>query len=124
MKAKRVSVTVDSVEDYIRLMNTFFQLTDKEIEVISEFIKEKLRRSSGDSSPNTHLFHHSIKRKISKNKFGKTHHHWMNGYIMNLKKKNALIPLAEDGHYEINKGLVPTGEGKIVININWNRNES
>lgn len=119
MKTKRAKVTLSSVEEYVRLMNSFFNLTDMEIKVLCEFIKEKLKRSQSNKEPNTHLFHHSVKNRISRKKFGRTQHHWINGYIMNLKKKGALIPLEEQGHYEINKGLVPTGENKIVIDINW-----
>lgn len=122
MKAKRVNVTIGSIRDYVLMMNSFFDLTDKEIDVLCEFIKERLRRAKEDGSPNTHLFHHSVKRKISKEAFNKSHHHWINGYIMNLKDKNALIPLQEDGHYQINKGLIPSGEGQIIININWKTN--
>lgn len=123
MKAKRVNITIGSVRDYVLMMNSFFNLTEKEIDVLCEFIKEKLRRAKDEVSPNTHLFHHSVKRKISKEAFGKSHHHWINGYIMNLKEKKALIPLPQDGHYRINKGVVPTGESKVIININWNTDE-
>lgn len=123
MKAKRVKITIESIRDYVLLMNSFFHLTDKEVDVLCEFIKEKIRRSQMEKDPNTHLFHHSVKRKISRDAFGKSHHHWINGYVMNLKEKNALIPLEEDSHYKINKGLIPSGENKIVISIDWNTNE-
>lgn len=123
MKAKRVNITISSIRDYVLMMNSFFNLTEKEIDVLCEFIKEKLKRSSRDKSPTTHLFHHSVKSKISREAFGKSHHHWINGYIMNLKQKGALIPLSEDGHYEINKGLVPSGESEVIIDITWKTNE-
>jgi len=106
----------------VKLMNSFFNLTDKEIDVLCEFIKEKLRRAGLENKPAKHLFHHSVKREISRNKFNKSHHHWINGYVMDLKKKGALIPLGPDGHYKISKGLIPAGENKIIIDIDWNTN--
>lgn len=124
MEAKRAEVTISSIKDYVRLMNTFFQLTEMEIDVLCEFIKEKIKRAKDNSDSNAHLFHHSVKRRISRDSFNRSHHHWINGYIMNLKEKGALIPLEEDGHYKINRGLVPTGEGKIIIDINWNTNSN
>lgn len=119
MKAKRVEVTLSSIEDYVRLMNSFFSLTDMEIRVLCEFIKEKLKRENSSNSHNVHLFHHSIKDKISRREFGKSSHYWINGYVKSLKDKGALVPLDEENHYQINRGLVPTGENKIVIDIKW-----
>lgn len=124
MKAKRVNITISSVRDYVLMMNSFFNLTDKEIDVLCEFIKEKLRRAKDDYDSNTHLFHHSVKKKISREKFDRKHHYWINGYIMNLKDKGALVELEEDSHYQINKGLIPTGEHQIIIDINWKTNGS
>lgn len=119
MKTKKASVTLSSIKDYVRLMNNFFSLTDMELEVLCEFIKERIRRKRSEKTYSTHLFHHSVKKKISRGKFDRKNYYWMNGYIMKLKEKNALIPEGEDGQYRINKALVPSGENKIVIEINW-----
>lgn len=119
MKAKRAKITLNSIEDYVRMMNGLFGLTDREIDVLSEFIKEKLYREQNDIDANVHLFHHSVKKRIAK-RLGKKSHHWINGYIMDLKKKGAIVPLGEEGKYRINKGIMPRGEDKVVIEINWN----
>lgn len=123
MKTKRAEVTLTSVEDYVRLMNSFFNLTDMEIRVLCEFIKERIRRSKDPNKYNTHLFHHSVKDKISRSEFDRSNHYWINGYVKDLKEKGALISMEENGHYQINKGLIPSGESKIIININWKTDE-
>lgn len=121
-KVKKASITIKSVEDYLEMMNGFFGLTDKELKVLAEFVKEKIRRAQNDEDTDIHLFHHSVKRKIAK-AMGKNNHYWINGYIMNLKQKDALIPLGEEGHYKITRALVPEGEQKIEIMINWDKDE-
>ena len=119
-KVKKISVHIGSVEDYLEMMNGFFGLTDTEKQVLAQFIKEKLSSSNGFSAP--HLFHHTVKRRISK-RMGRKNHYWLNGYVMSLKKKNALISKEGEGEYEINRALIPDGEQRVEININWKKDK-
>lgn len=114
MECTLKNVTVDR---YVSLLNPFFDLTNAEIYVLTEFIHLSMEKelSSDPSTPNP--FSSSGKRRVA-DEMGIENHHNLNGYIKRLKDKGA-IKLVED-KYQIHPLLYPQPlPNGIKINLKW-----
>lgn len=113
---KDLSVTIEDLKDYAQLFNGIFELTDRELTILVEFLRASLaiKEAGRDLDP----FSPEIKKEISKRVSPeKDDHYWLNGYVKALKEKNAL--LETDPSYSIHPLLTPNGEKRIVISLNW-----
>lgn len=113
---KGFSVSIESLEDYAQLFNGIFELTDRELTILVEFLRATLaiQESGRDLDP----FSPEIKKRISKRVSPeKEDHYWLNGYVKALKDKNALVE--SNFSYDIHPLLTPGGESHILINLDW-----
>lgn len=121
MAPKRTKADLTSTEDYIQMLNGFFELTDTEIEVLSHFINAK--RGIERRGLDWHPFSPRMKKVVAKRiRPDCEDHYWLNTYIKALKEKGALHPEQKAGLYSIHPLLIPGNEDQIVINLNWSRN--
>jgi hypothetical protein len=122
-KTKTFSITIESLEEYVQLQNGLFQLTEREQEVLAEFIRATLAiRVRGAS---TNPFSAEITKQISNRlEPRKDHHYWLNNYVKTLKDKGAILP--HEGDYRVHPLLIPnmqTDQEQIAINVNWESDE-
>lgn len=113
---KGFSVSIESLEDYALLYNGIFELTERELKILVEFLRASLaiKEAGRDLDP----FSAEIKKQIHKRlRPEKKHHYWINGYVKALKDKNALIE--DEDTYTIHPLLMPGGEDQITISLDW-----
>jgi folate-dependent phosphoribosylglycinamide formyltransferase PurN len=87
------------------------------LNILVEFIRASLaiKEAGRDLDP----FSAEMKKEIHKRlRPEKEHHYWLNGYVKTLKDKNALME--DEDTYTIHPLLMPSGEGRITINLDWN----
>jgi len=116
-RRKKAKIKISSTKQYIEVLNGLFDMTEMELQVLEQFIKAKQGIDRKDAA--IHPFDPLVKKEIAKRLGKKDDHYWLNGYVMNLKRKGALIPLDETGHYQIHPLLVPQGENEICIQVEW-----
>jgi hypothetical protein len=110
MNIKKVTVDV-----YVRLSSSLFNLTETEITVISEIIRFKL------NNPDKYEFSTNSKKMILK-QLGRTSTTYINNYISILKKKGVIIEM-EDSigtrlkmHKYFDLNILPES---ILFKLNW-----
>lgn len=109
--AKKFETNIQDLEDYIDLFNGIFGLTKMEKQILLYLLTAGLQGRE-PFSPET-------KKEIA-NEMNRDGHYFLNGYIQNLKEKEALLPGEKSGDYDFHPLLIPAGEKQIIINVEWN----
>lgn len=112
MKQKIVRHPIRSLQEYVRLWNGLFSLTDSEIEVLSKFIELHLQFTAANIPSNAFS---TDGRKIVAERMGQGRHTYLAPYIKSLKDKGAITAIT--GGYRIDERLIPQGEHEIIIKI-------
>lgn len=110
---KKISIPVNNLRNYIELFNGIFNLTDSEINVLTEFVRMKLSLDKNDKV-DINPFSAQIKKKVA-DILNRDDFNSLNTYIKRLKDKGAIKP-TNDG-YEIHRILVPTEDDIIQIRL-------
>lgn len=108
-KVRSVNVRISGIEDYVRIYNGIFRLTDMEITVLSKLIKKHKRftKKSLDKS----AFDSDVKQEIADSLELSS----LNNYISKLAAKKAII---KNGNgYDIHPMLIPGPHRAILFNL-------
>lgn len=103
-------IKLKSDKMYVRLLNGMFQLTDKEMEVLVEFIK--VHKEYKGVNVFTSEFKKLVAKRLEMGNFN-----LLNTYIKVLTQKNALIK-SQSLSYAINPVLL-IKPGQTAIEFNW-----
>jgi len=98
--------------EYLRLAGGSFNLTDKEMEVLSLFVNQHLKENRKN------VFTPADKQEIAK-ELGLDDFNRLNVFIKKLKDKRAIIKQVEG--YHIHTILIPDSEG---ISFIWNTEDN
>ena len=104
---KDVNIKIKSTKQYVTVLNGPFNLSTKEIDVLSCFIDEYLEIKRNDSDD--YVFSAKIRKKVSQ----KLDLSNVNIYLTKFMKKKALKKFS--GKYTLNNLLIPPVEGKRKI---------
>jgi len=111
---KRITVKIDTTYKYIRLWNGLFNLTPKELQILSAFVdanresEEMKLIGKVKNACNVHI------KKVVAAKLGIEDHNTLNNYVKRFKKKGVI--LKKDKYYTLNKLLDPeTSSVEILI---------
>lgn len=108
---KKIKTKIKDTVGYIRILNGMFNLTDKEIEVLSKFVdKEKQLRSHDIDVFSTHM------KKMIAQDLGMDDYTILNVYIKRLKDKGAIKKTA---HSYIIPELLKQFDNEESIEIIW-----
>jgi|TARA_R110000823_G_scaffold198964_3_gene330127 hypothetical protein len=107
MKIKTIKVNIDSTYKYIQLWNGIFNLTDKELTILSSFI------DVNDITEEVNLCSVKNKKAVSQ-MIGLKDYNTLNNYIKRFKDKGVI--LKNDNTYKINPFLYPDAD-KVEISI-------
>tara|TARA_R110000803_G_scaffold23388_5_gene57502 strand:+ start:752 stop:1084 length:333 start_codon:yes stop_codon:yes gene_type:complete len=107
MKIKTIRVNIDSTYKYIQLWNGIFNLTDKELTILSSFI------DVNDITEEVNLCSVKNKKAVSQ-MIGLKDYNTLNNYIKRFKDKGVI--LKNDNTYKINPFLYPDAD-KVEISI-------
>ncbi len=113
-KTKTLTVkNLTSVRKYLTLFSGIFQLTEAELDVLAEMIRYKLKGlyARTDSDP----FSTSAKKHIAK-RLEMSNPYSINTYLQRLRRKGAIV------NNQFHPWLVPMGETKIEITLEWKLN--
>ena len=106
---KRITVKIDTTYKYVRLWNGLFNLTPKELRILSEFIDANKEATLEMSN----VCHVAIKKLVAK-KLNIVDYNTLNNYVKRFKKKGVIIKKGKD--YSFNKLLDPaTASVEIFI---------
>ena len=98
MKKKKITVNIDSTYKYIQLWNGIFNLTDKELSILSSFI------DVNNITEEVNLCSVSNKKKVS-SMVGIKDYNTLNNYVKSFKDKGVM--LKKDNIYTLNPFLNP-----------------
>lgn len=112
MKRKVYTVPAKTPYQYIQLFNGLFELTEREMEILSKFIAAQLSLDKKKVAINP--FVTEIKKRIAEELEMSNFSH-LNVYIKRLKDKKAISKVP--GGYSINPMLLPSGEKEIVFKL-------
>mgnify|MGYP003663955493 FL=1 len=107
MKIKTIKVNIDSTYKYIQLWNGIFNLTDKELTILSSFI------DVNDITEEVNLCSVKNKKAVSQ-MIGLKDYNTLNNYIKRFKDKGVILKNANT--YKINPFLYPDAD-KVEISI-------
>ena len=108
MKKKKITVSIDTTYKYLQLWNGIFNLTNKELQILSTFIDIQ------NITEEVNLCSVKNKREVAR-MVGIKDPNTLNNYIKRFKDKQVLIK--KDNVYSLNVLLNPDTES-IEININ------
>lgn len=109
MKKRRITVNIDTTLKYIQLWNGIFNLTDKEAEILSQFIEVNKVKD------NDNVCDVSNKKDVAA-LVGIKDYNTLNNYIKRFKDKRVLIK-QENGDYKVNPFLdADTTHVEVIIN--------
>lgn len=97
-----------NTKSYIQLLNGLFNLTGKEIEVLTAFIEMQ------QVYPDMNVFSSEFKKQIAE-QLGMNNFNVLNVYIKNLVDKNAII---RKDRYVVNPALL-LKEDQTAIELRW-----
>lgn len=112
---KKVNIKIKSTVSYLKIFNGMFNLTDKEMLILSKFIDMYIELKSIKIDP----FSAEIKKKIADD-LQIDDFNTLNIYIKRLKDKNAIRK--KDGTYQINPLLVKTDK-ETGVEFIWQTNQ-
>ena len=110
MKNKKITVNIDSTYKYIQLWNGIFNLTDKELTILSSFI------DVDDIIEEVNFCSVKNKKAVAQ-MVGLKDYNTLNNYIKKFKDKGAI--LKKDSIYKLNPFLKPDGK---TIEVTITRN--
>lgn len=107
MKKKKITVSIDSTYKYLQIWNGIFNLTNKELQILSAFIDVNNKKSINLCSiPN--------KKKVAE-VVEIEDYNTLNNYIKRFKDKGAMIK--KKNAYSLNPFLNPNTD-KVEVTIN------
>lgn len=107
MKKKKITVSIDSTYKYLQIWNGIFNLTNKELQILSAFIDVNNKKSVNLCSiPN--------KKKVAE-VVEIEDYNTLNNYIKRFKDKGAMIK--KKNAYSLNPFLNPNTD-KVEVTIN------
>jgi len=98
MKKRKITVSIDTTYKYIQLWNGIFNLTDKELSILSAFIDININTKENN------MCSVSNKKSVAKT-IGIKDYNTLNNYIKKFKDKGAMI--LKQGAYKLNPFLNP-----------------
>ena len=107
MRRKKISVNIDTTYKYLQLWNGIFNMTDKELEILSVFI------NVNDITEEVNLCCVRNKKEVARN-VGIKDYNTLNNYIKRFKDKGIL--LKNNNTYKLNSLLSPETD-KVEITI-------
>jgi|TARA_R110000787_G_scaffold259575_1_gene364885 hypothetical protein len=108
MKKKKITVSIDSTYKYLQIWNGIFNLTNKELQILSTFIDVQTIKSDANLC--------SVKNKKEVAMIvGIDDHNTLNNYIKRFKDKGAM--LKKENAYKLNPFLNPNTD-KVEVTIN------
>tara|TARA_R110002020_G_scaffold345259_1_gene559275 strand:+ start:716 stop:1051 length:336 start_codon:yes stop_codon:yes gene_type:complete len=111
MKTKKITVNIDSTYKYVQLWNGIFNLTDKELAILTSFIDVDVILENVN-------FCSVENKKAVAQMVGIKDYNTLNNYIKKFKDKGAI--LKNDTIYKLNPFLKPDGE---TIQVTITRDE-
>jgi len=111
MANRELNIKINTTEQFVKLFNGFFDMTHKEIEIISRFIEQyQLLKDTGINAFST-----ESKKKVAKALDMDDYNH-LNIYLKKLADKKAIKRM--DSGYRINPILMPLEkDDKFIITI-------
>ena len=107
MKKRKITVNIDTTYKYVQLWNGIFNLTDKELSILSMFIDTNILKEDSN-------FCSTKNKKLVAGPLGLKDYNTLNNYIKKFKDKGAII--FKDNVYKLNPFLNPdTDSVEIVI---------
>ena len=110
MKKKKITVNINTTYKYLQIWNGIFNLTNKELQILSAFIDVQ------DVRNDLNLCSISNKKNVA-GIVGISDHNTLNNYIKRFKDKGAMIK--KDNVYSLNPFLDPNTD-KVEVTINKN----
>ena len=108
MKNKKITVNIDTTYKYLQIWNGIFNLTSKELEILSLFIDVQ------NAKPSNNLCSAVNKKEVAV-LIGIEDHNTLNNYIKRFKDKGAMIKSMNT--YKLNPFLDPSTENvEVIIN--------
>lgn len=98
MKKRKITVSIDTTYKYIQLWNGIFNLTDKELSILSAFIDINI------NTKEINMCSVSNKKSVAET-LGIKDYNTLNNYIKKFKDKGAMI--LKQGSYKLNPFLNP-----------------
>ena len=111
MKKKRITVNINSTYKYLQLWNGIFNLTEKELKILSTFI------DVNNITEEVNLCSVRNKKEVSR-MVGIKDYNTLNNYIKKFKDKGTI--LKKDNIYKLNPFLYPDGN---IIEVSIKRND-
>ena len=108
MKTKKITVNINSTYKYLQIWNGIFNLTNKELQILSAFIDVYNNKES------INLCSINNKKKVAK-LVEIEDHNTLNNYIKRFKDKGAM--LKKENAYKLNPFLNPN-TNKVEVTIN------
>jgi uncharacterized protein YifE (UPF0438 family) len=109
MNNREIKVKLHTTEHFVKLFNGFFDMTPKEVEVISRFLDQYSNLEGTGISPFS-----NESKKIVATKIGMQDYTHLNLYLKRLVDKKAIKKVGNE--YKINPLLLPLkDESKIII---------
>jgi len=108
MKTKKITVSINSTYKYLQIWNGIFNLTNKELQILSAFIDVYNNKES------VNLCSINNKKKVAK-LVEIEDHNTLNNYIKRFKDKGAM--LKKENAYKLNPFLNPN-TNKVEVTIN------
>ena len=107
MKKRKITVSIDTTYKYVQLWNGIFNLTDKELAIISAFIDTNIIREDINIC--------SVENKKAVSRIvGIKDYNTLNNYIKRFKDKRVIQKT--DGNYSLNSFLNPDTDS-VTVNI-------
>ena len=110
MKKKKITVNINTTYKYLQIWNGIFNLTNKELEILSAFIDVQ------NIKDDFNLCSINNKKAVAK-MVGISDHNTLNNYIKRFKDKGAM--LKKENAYKLNSFLSPDTD-KVEVTINKN----
>ena len=110
---KSISIKADTTLKYLQIWNGIFNLTDKELEILSKLLDVY---NTYHATNSTNLCN-AVTKKVIAEDLNIEDYRTLNNYVKRLKDKGAIIK--DKNNYKINSLLNPTNDD-IKINITRN----
>lgn len=117
MTFKRKVKNKYKLKEYVRILNSIFQLSDRECQIFSTLLEMDLNWAPKVENDVKNITSTEYRRAIMREtRLNKSN---LSTYISTLKSKRILSKTSPDDTWEINRGLVPSfaDDGTMVINF-------
>tara|TARA_R100000951_G_scaffold48309_1_gene41050 strand:+ start:2742 stop:3083 length:342 start_codon:yes stop_codon:yes gene_type:complete len=113
MMEQKLTIKVASTRKYLNLWNGIFNLTPKELRVLSTMV-DVARKKKEQNICNVKV------KKEAARLLEEPDFNTLNNYVKKLKDKGAIKKVGKN--YELHK-LLKRGTSKVTVNLNWEDNE-